>query len=497
MQARRTVAVFAAAFSTFAFAQNLSVKDATASQVDLVWTGGAAAASPVIERRIAGTETFAALTPALTGPAFTDKSIQGMTTYQYRVKSGTAVSNIVTVGPPPFGYSRVVAPSKPFADNQQYAGFGNTLEMVIDENGDPALIYHARFTWREASEKIHEAWFTRWDRPRYRWTEPVRVANTSVLPVYARGLALSYDPASRSFALAIDDEVDEKLHIFASSDKGASWSLKHSLSKEDDKRAIAPSLALRDGVLHLSYVRPSKSCFYLAGKISDDPSQWKTTALPMLATSVDGISGSASTALALDPSGVPGIAYWTEGPDYNRALAFWRPGWKAPVDAMNTAGRQSDFLDVRLRFTPAGQPRLLAHMDRDAKLYYERDWVSKSEDGGKTWSKPPANLPRDGGEHSVDRPFDLALDGQSGGGVVVFASNGGQGNDKCFGPKISRSPDLQSWKTCGLDTQSLGFSGSVSDVQARYAPDNKLYVVWPEPLMTKRYGNGILFWRQP
>lgn len=494
MLVRPSAVVFATALSTLAFAQTLTVKDASASQVELAWTGG----NSVVERRVAGTEAFAPLTQAqaATAAPFIDKTVQGMTTYQYRLRSASgALSNVVTVGPPPFGFSRVVAPSKPFADNQQYTGFGNTLELVIDENGDPALVYHARFTWREANEKVHEVWFVRWDRPRYRWTEPVKITNMSVLPLYARGLAVGYDPGTHSFALAVDDEVDEKLHLFVSGDKGATWTLKHSLGKEDDKRAIAPSLALRDGVLHLSYVRPSKTCFYLTGKIAEAPSQWKTTALPMLATSVDGISGSASTALALDPSGVPGIAYWTEGPDYNRALAFWRPGWTAPVDAMNTAGRQSDFLDVRLRFA-GNQPRLLAHMDRDAKLYYERDWVSTSNDGGKTWSKPPANLPRDGGEHSVDRPFDLALDAQ-GGGVVVFASNGGQGNDKCFGPKISRSADLRTWKTCGIDTQSMGFSGSVSDVQARYAPDNKLYAVWPEPLVTKRLGNGILFWRQP
>ena len=49
-----------------------------------------------------------------------------------------APSNEVTVGPPPYGFNRVVAlPAG--VENSGYFGVG--LRMALDGNGDPALAY--------------------------------------------------------------------------------------------------------------------------------------------------------------------------------------------------------------------------------------------------------------------------------------------------------------------------------------------------------------------
>jgi hypothetical protein len=83
-------------------AQQLTVRSASASRVELAWTG----ASPewLVERQ-AGSGQFEMIA-AVSGDAYADGKIGAYATYHYRVLSQAGpVSNLVIVGPPPAGVS--------------------------------------------------------------------------------------------------------------------------------------------------------------------------------------------------------------------------------------------------------------------------------------------------------------------------------------------------------------------------------------------------------
>ncbi len=480
--------------------QTLTVRKAAFSQADLSWTAVAGADIYTIERRqygSIGNDNYVAIA-SQTQTSFTDDKIAGMTTYQYRVRVNTplSTSNEVVVGPPPVGFNNIVPVSQSFLDLQQDAAdFANTFDVAMDENNDPTIAYHVRYAG--LGELAHEIWFVRWDRANYRWTAPVLVTKTSDSSHFHRVLSLAYDSAAKAIGIAFEDTVAPDVKIFLSRDGGSTWGQKYSIPMKEDQAAKSPSLALRNGELHASFNRDFQGAYYLNGKIDSGTSTWVETAVPTLA-GVDSVSVSASTSIALDGSGVPALAYWTSGPDYNSSLGYWRPGWPASTRVIDSNGQPSDFVDVRMRFF-GNQPRVLANVARDPSLYYETDWVTKSDDGGQSWTNA-AFIPRDGGNHSVDAPFDISFNSK-GAGAVVFNRNGGQGDDVCFGPKLSLSGDLVNWQTCGLDgtnfDTAIGFSGSFGDIAVRYNPDDKLYVLWQETYTGQQYGPGILFWRQP
>jgi Fibronectin type III domain len=91
----------------------LAVVSATKSQVQLTWTPGAGAATGyVVERKPLNGSYATALNS--TGPSAADTTIDAYSTYVYRIRATSSVgqsepSNEVTVGPPPYGFNRVVA----------------------------------------------------------------------------------------------------------------------------------------------------------------------------------------------------------------------------------------------------------------------------------------------------------------------------------------------------------------------------------------------------
>ena len=104
------------------------------------WPAAAPAATPVKP------VTNAVTTMTVDGAKATDSQIDAFATYIYRVRATDAAnafsapSNEVTVGPPPVGFSSIVAAPKAMQehDPQQFAG---QLRMVLDANGDPAFAY--------------------------------------------------------------------------------------------------------------------------------------------------------------------------------------------------------------------------------------------------------------------------------------------------------------------------------------------------------------------
>ena len=119
-----------------------------------------------------------------------------------------------------------------------------------------------------------------------------------------------------------------------------------------------------------------------------------------------------------------------------------------------------------------------------------------SNDGGQSWLAP-AVLPTDGGHHSMNAPFDITVD-TTGRAAVFVSSNGGQGDDVCATPKLSRSDSLTNWSTCTVadpDRANIGDGAGSSFFGLRFNPNNKLYAVFQQNAVTPM-GEGIMFWRE-
>ena len=123
---------------------------------------------------------------------------------------------------------------------------------------------------------------------------------------------------------------------------------------------------------------------------------------------------------------------------------YWKPaGGAAPVTVMDTQNNAGD-LAVKLAYFQLN-PRVLVHAQRNDADDGVGLHVSKSDDGGLTWSVPVV-IPPDGNS-STDYPFDLALDSQ-GKAAAFFGENSSSGRLPVRQPKLSRSDDFVHWTTC-------------------------------------------------
>ena len=75
------------------------------------------------------------------------------------------------------------------------------------------------------------------------------------------------------------------------------------------------------------------------------------------------------------------------------------------------------------------------------------DHTARSDNGGATWLTPVV-IPPDGNS-STDYPFDLAVD-STGKGAAFFGQNGSAGDAVCGNPKVSRTSDFTTFKTCDV-----------------------------------------------
>src|SRR5579884_3216762 len=116
--------------STLLHAQQLTVKSASATAVELEWTGAPPSSS--LERS-AG-QTFQKVATGDAGH-YTDEKIDPFGTYKYRLNAGGKFSNIVTVGPPPAGVSNAA----PAPKGSQLENYGPATAVAFDENGDPVI----------------------------------------------------------------------------------------------------------------------------------------------------------------------------------------------------------------------------------------------------------------------------------------------------------------------------------------------------------------------
>ena len=470
----------------------LSVKTATSKRVDLSWTG--TSAGYTVQRRVLGGSY--ANVGTVTTSTYSDTSIDAYTTYQYQIlanlNSGTSSpSNQVTVGPPPSGFTNAApAPGPP---GSTVAGnFGYDLTMCLDGNGDPAFAFIFYNPNTDSNDSDSRVEFRSWNRALYKWNDLVHAVNPTggdTTSTSTATLSLAYDASTGTFALAArtvgaNDRVS--LGVYVSTDNGATWTRKTSYLD-----GFVGSLALANGNIHLAYTITNVGLKYVTGKVSADPATW----LSKSEVAVSGVSiarPDITPSLALDSAGNPGIAYWTEADsgDLNLILMFWKPaGSAAPVKVMDSQKRGSDELADKLVFAGLN-PRVLVFVQRGDADFGVGLHSSKSDNGGATWNTPVV-IPPDG-DSSTDYPFDLAVDSQ-GRGAVAFGQNGNSGVQVCGNPKVSRTNDFVTFKTCDVvNNRSVTANYTVypEAIQTLFGGNDKLYLMWWD-------SDGIDMYREP
>lgn len=468
----------------------LTVKSATSKQVVLSWTG--VASSYTVQRApLGGSYTTVGTAASAT---YTDTTIDAYTTYQYQVLNGSSASSVVTVGPPPSGITNV-APA-PLVGTIPADAYGEDLALTLDGNGDPAFLFIFDNPNNDGNRKINPLLFRSWNRAQYQWNPVVKVGVVGDVATTGRTItSLAYDSSNNTFAAAsesADPNGGTDIQLYVSTDGGATWSLKTTISGDDSE--MGPSMALAGGNIYMAYMTDGHHGLnYVTGKLSGAFSTWTSKGDPAGSSNTT-LAGTAPS-LALDSTGNPGIAYFAENPngpaEYNPTLYFWRPAVTgSPVKVMDNLGQGQDDSCVKLVFFGTN-PRVLVWLDRgdgppgeeeSANVHFDH-----SEDGGITW-KVPVVVPPDGNA-TTDHPFDVAVDSKSN-VVAAFGQNGSYGDDSHHcpgGPRLSFSTDLTNFTTCpstnaavaALQNDSAAGFGPYPDaIQVVYGGNDRLYLLW-------------------
>lgn len=471
-------------FAAWLPAQQLEVKTATAHKMELAWTGSG---SGWIVERLGAQNKFEKLAD-VTGTSFTDEKIDPFATYQLRVRAGETgtPSNVVTLGPPPAGILKGAATPKG-TEGERY---GLNSALAFDENGDPALAW----LWFDPNGDGDAAdtalYFVHWDRAKYQWRAPVKVATVGNLNSgNVEPVSLAFDGETGNAALVYPVEGHDGLTIAISKDAGATWQ-PTAFSAGLEGSVSATSLVVAKGRLYLAANSEGAGIRYIETDFASDPGGWKSQAAPVLAGSK--FLSNTNASLILDGAGKPMLAYVLQPEDGNNyRYVVWRPGETSAVQAADSNNQVADAPNVSLA-RGGNRIGLLFSAPRDTKNSDASMWFTSSANGSM-WSAP-VSLPVDG-PRSANSPLSLAMDSH-GRLAAVFGSNSGTDSLKCNFPAVSRSTDGAHWTTCGLGHGlNDDFAAQPNTVHAAYAGNDKLYVVWHQAGDSKS-GKGLLLWHE-
>jgi hypothetical protein len=486
----------------------LTATAATRSAVTLSWTGGDPAAAHVtVERKPLGASWTPPPASAATvvskpvdGTTFTDDSIDPYATYVYRVRAAGAAgpaapaSNEITVGPPPTGFSQILAVPATLNDATRFArGF----DVALDANGDPAVAYVLVDPNNDndlADSTLH---FVSWNRARYRWNAPVLVDTVGETdPDTPRmGLSLARDASTNRLAIAHTLSGDHELRIALSDDGGATWR-EVTIAKGEGVLGGA-SLVLDKGQAYLAYDGEGdegrRTVRFVTGASSDAPSSWKTTRMPVLPGTLD--NRRAGISVALDDAGKPAVACLMNPSDgYTLTAALWRPGQGAAQKIADTNNNQSDAPDMRLTFAGAN-PAVILYAKRNEAFFQNHDqvWIVRSSDGGATWAEPVA-VPNDGG-NSMGRPVSIAADSKGRLAASAWIDGGNQDGTRCGAPKLLRPGTGTAWTICAPETAGVPTRDAVAP-ELLFAGNDKLYMAFTTGAEAGPLKKGLVLWRE-
>lgn len=481
----------------------LQATSATKAAVALTWAGADSTTTAYrVERRLFGDTVYATVGSPPTR-TFTDSSIEAMATYVYRVRAADAAANFsnpsneITVGPPPVGVS-LVSPYRGlnYADSTQ---FGIRPLMVLDSNGDPAVVYSISSPDNaDGSDKSADSFleFVGWDRTKYVWKMPARIGllgNGTPTGGGANNYSFARDAATNTWGVttlynAADASFTE-LRVYTSSDNGFTW--KSTQAYIDNSAGLGnPSIALGGGNIYLSFFQDYNGIRYLTGKLTDAPGKWTLSLAPLPSGADDYRS---ENHLALDAAGKPGIAFWSIQGSYNSILAFWRPDTTASIPVLDSNQVQNDFVEVKLAFSGT-QARVMAQVLRDDQgpSGYDRFFWVAAQNGDSFVS--PVGLPSDGNSSLGYGSFAIGSSGQ--GALVSSAVGGNQGGVQCGNPKITRSSDLVNWTTCSPFPLANEPYNKSDWPQVKFAVNDGLYIAMSNGDDQSPNLWGIILWRE-
>jgi len=485
----------------------LTATAATRAAVTLSWTAGDAANTHfLVDRKPLGTTwtpppaAAAVVSKPVEGTTYADESIDPYTTYVYRVRAGalsgpaSAASNEITVGPPPTGFSQILA--VPATVNEP-ANFARAFDVALDANGDPAVAYLLIDPNNDNDLGDSTLHFVSWNRSRYRWNAPVLVDTVGETdPSTPRmGLSLARDASTNRLAIAHNMSGDHELRLALSDDGGATWR-EVTVAKGEGALGGA-SLVLDKGQAYLAYDGEGdeghRIVQFATGASSEAPSSWKTTRVPLLPGTFD--TRRAGISVALDAAGKPAVACLmnpTEG--YTLTAALWRPGQGAAQKIADTNGNQSDAPDLRLTFAGAN-PAVILYAKRTDRFFDNHDqvWIVRSSDGGATWAEPVA-VPNDGG-NSMGRPVSLASDSKGRLAATAWVDGGNQDGTRCGAPKLLRPGTGTAWTICAPETTGVPTRDAVYP-ELLFAGNDKLYMAFTTGQEAGALKKGLVLWRE-
>ena len=405
--------------------------------------------------------------------SFADLTVAQVETYRYRVRAKVGdklgdSSNEVTVGAMPAGFRTFVGSSIP----------EHSLDLALDGNGDPALLF----------DKDKTLLFSAWDRKQANWKVP-----TVVTPSFLDGdsgsnvatLAFDHAGSSGTFAVIWASADGQEIDWALSSDAGKTW--------QQDTIAVAPvntsfsqpTLALGNGKAHIAWLQDGARLFYATGTLSTPPKNWTADKEAPPAVKADKLLPFAP-AIALDAAQVPAIAYFSHGTDDGVIATFWRPGDASARSIMNSEGFPDPQASLSIAFKGSA-PRAAITLHKSAATVAPVWFVTSSD--GNSWGVPLA-LPVDGAaaNHRFTRLVTTSKDASA----ITYesgASDGGKG--KCGDPKLALSTDGVTWTTCSPDAEH-----SRSDValasRIALGVDGKRWLAWHNAT-----DSSLMVWREP
>jgi hypothetical protein len=197
--------------------------------------------------------------------------------------------------------------------------------------------------------------------------------------------------------------------------------------------------------------------------------------------------------LALDSKGEAGLAYVVSA-ESNTAEAFWRPAGGAAIVIADNNGNMNDDPDIQLSFYGT-EPRVAFTGQRDNS----NDWdhsvgAARASGNGGNWL-PVVNIPSDLST-SLEGPVSIAS-GSKGQAAITTSTNGGVGDGVCGYPKLSRSDDLLSFRTCGPAPAGTPRFGQVGWPVVRFGGNDKLWVAFQNWDTYGELTTGVIVWREP
>lgn len=406
---------------------------------------------------------------------------------------------------PPEGYS-VVAPAASGGDRS----VGTHVSLALDGEGSPMVAYVVEDLANPGNNTLQ---FAAWDHAAGRWKPAVAVANVGKIDSNPamRQVSLARDASTGALGIAyqaavsVNEPENWVVMLAQSTDGGATW--RSEGASRPDRQAQSntgnPALALANGEIHLAYYQDWQRC---VDDACTNAAVWYRTRKGASGAFTDamvpllpGTSGNAygPTALALDATGRPGVAYFlvpeAGSPQQGLSLVFWRPGEASASKVADSNNVQSDIPSLSLAFG-GSRPHIAYHLATNPEDPTEELWISSANDG-RAWGAP-IRIPRDGSDiTNVDQAVALTSQGQA---AVAANLGAGSGDGQCGGPKLARSTDLVNWTTCSPDAEvglSVGFAGRYVSLQAR--PNGRLYLAFQNINESPLLPAGVVLWREP